>query len=68
MNNPYLLIAWDTYEPCPGTGNWLGCFKTYQEAAEQIELLEDSIHFRYSIRGIKYDGYQIVDLRYWTNR
>jgi hypothetical protein len=37
MNKPYLLIAGDYY-PSGDTGDWIGCFSTYEEAKEQESL------------------------------
>ena len=32
MNKPYLLIAGENFYPSDGTGDWVGCFSTYEEA------------------------------------
>jgi len=37
MNKPYLLIAGDNYYPSADTGDWVGCFSTYEEAKAQVE-------------------------------
>jgi|LakMenEpi05Aug10_1017310.scaffolds.fasta_scaffold07305_2 hypothetical protein len=41
MNKPYLLIAGDYY-PSGDTGDWIGCFSTYEEAKEQVEFVVSS--------------------------
>ena len=33
----YLLIAGDNYYPSADTGDWVGCFSTYEEAKAQVE-------------------------------
>jgi hypothetical protein len=67
MKMPYLLIAGDWYYPHPGTGNWLQCFETEEEA---LNLISDGGHGIYTIKGFSdhgdYDWYRIVDLRNWT--
>jgi hypothetical protein len=40
MNKPYLLIAGDFYHPSADTGDWIGCFSTYEEAKAQVEVKE----------------------------
>ena len=42
MKKPYLLIAGDCYD----TGDWIGCFETYEEAKQQVEVKE--IHQYYT--------------------
>ena len=34
---PYLLIVGDTYYPESGTGDWIGCYKTEEEAKEETK-------------------------------
>jgi hypothetical protein len=79
MNKPYLLIAGDCYYPSDGTGDWIECFSTVEEAREQIEYIDNpqfftkgekkgqikSNHITYKIRGRVLDWYEIVDLREW---
>ena len=36
----YLLIAGDNYYPSADTGDWIGCFSTYEEAKAQVEVKE----------------------------
>ena len=36
----YLLIAGDNYYPSADTGDWVGCFSTYEEAKAQVEVKE----------------------------
>lgn len=65
MNKPYLLIAGDYYYPSPHTGDWVGCFSTYEEAKAQVEPKKTK---GYTVNGWEwgYDWYEIVDLREWT--
>lgn len=60
MNKPYLLIAGERYYPWRGTGNWKGCYATWEEAdaaGERLcsKTLED-----------RCEWYEVVDLRGWT--
>lgn len=57
MNKPFLLIAGDNYYPDAGTGDWVECFTTREEA---LIIAEEKIR-----NGC--DWYKIVDLREWTN-
>lgn len=53
MKKPYLLIAgWDYY-PSRGTGDWVACFETKEEAL-QFEIKS------------YYEWKKVVDLREWT--
>ena len=67
MKKPYLLIAGDYYYPAVGTGDWLQCFETEEEARSVISLARNGT---YIINGFgnrdNYDWYKIVDLRKWT--
>jgi len=53
MNKPYLLIAGWYHYPSSRTGDWRGTYSTYEEAEA-------------ALKNIKYDWYEIVDLRLWT--
>lgn len=57
MKKPYLLIVGFDYYPSRGTGDWIKCFETEEEA-----LLFDAEHFE--DRG--YDWKEVIDLRKWT--
>jgi hypothetical protein len=68
MNKPYLLIAGDYYYPSCDTGDWIGCFSTYEEAKEQVESVAP---YNFKVKGGEYGSrqcawYEIVDLREWT--
>lgn len=56
MKKPFLLIAGDKYYPSSRTGDWKGCFKTYEEAEKHLQSYEEGY----------YDWWTIVDLREWT--
>lgn len=68
MNKPFLLIAgWDYY-PIRGTGDWVGCFASYEEAEKMIEKV-DGCYIKIPIKKINndtVDWYEIIDLREWT--
>jgi hypothetical protein len=57
---PYLLIAGYQYYPDRGTGDWIGCYATEEEAEKKWKLLQLT---EYS----PYDWYDIVDLREWMD-
>ena len=58
---PYLLIAGYQNYPFSGTGDWIDCYKTEEEAKEKWEKISSK-----SKQG--YGRYEIVDLRDWMNR
>ena len=66
----YLLIAGENYYPSRRTGDWIGCFETYEEALNQVKI--EKYDFRgqvcesYTVNGSDRDWYEIVDLREWT--
>ena len=64
MKKPFLLIAWDLYDAEGGTDDWIGCYKTLEEAEDQVQ--KHSTYGFYYINGVSYDCYKIVDLREWT--
>lgn len=55
MKKPFLLIAGDDYYPERSTYNWKGCYETF-----------DAAHDAFMILNGRYDWYNIVDLREWT--
>lgn len=59
----YLLIAGEFYYPSRRTGDWIGCFETYEEALNQVKI--EKYDFRYIVNGSERDWYEIVDLRRW---
>jgi len=79
---PFLLIAGDNYYPEAYTGNWIGCFSTYEEAATKVTLVEHKriiTHGKrkgqeeitgksHQIDGRDYDWWDIFDLREWTEK
>ena len=58
---PYLLIAGDNCYPLSGTGDWIACYETKEEAEEKWEEISSKSKYRY-------DWYEIVDLREWMDR
>ena len=67
MNKPYLLIAGEHFYPSADTGDWVGCFSTYEEAKAQVEPKKTK---GYTVNGWEWDcdWYKIVDLREWTEQ
>ena len=78
----YLLIAGEDYYPSHRTGDWIGCFETYEEALSQIEVKKHHQYYTkgknkgeikdtyesYVVNGSECDWYEIVDLREWIQR
>lgn len=60
----FLLIAGQGYYPKMGTGDWIACFETEEEAKSKVK---DRGIYPSSclIDGCEYDWYRIVDLREW---
>lgn len=63
MNKPFLLIAGYTYYPERGTGDWIDCFASREEAEKMVKRTE---YGRYKIKHSTMDWYEIIDLREWT--
>ena len=64
----FLLIAGASYYPQSGTGDWVGCFDTYEEAEAQIKIDYSKGVERKLINGDEVDWYDIVDLEEWMNK
>ena len=66
MKKPYLLIAGHHYYPDSGTGDWIECFESYENAYNSITVVKDDRYYGSCIiNGTKYQWYDIVDLRNW---
>lgn len=75
----FLLIAGDTYYPEGGTGDWIGCFQTYEEAVSKVSIVEHKRTITrgklkgqeeitgksYQIDGRNYDWWDVEDLDVW---
>ena len=57
MKKPYLLIAGDNRVLLAGSGDWIACYETLEEA----NIVKDDF-----ARNRDYDWYEIVDLREWA--
>ena len=78
--NWFLLIAGDCYYPQADTGDWIGCFPTFDAARAQVTDVvhkrtitkgvkkgqQEVTHTSHSINGREYDWFDIVDLREWV--
>lgn len=68
----FLLIAGEYYYPSNGTGDWIGCFETYEEALSQVKVEEydfrGKICHAYIVSGSERGWYEIVDLREWIEK
>lgn len=62
--NFFLLIAGDFYYPKNGTKDWIGTFKSQEEAQSQVEIGPEE----YQINGKPYNWYEIVDLKKWITK
>ena len=56
MDKPYLLIVNEHYYPSNGTGDWKGCYTTYEEAEEDGKKLVD-----------EYTDFYVINLKDWAN-
>jgi hypothetical protein len=56
MKKPYLLIAGWNYYPASGTGDWIGCFETE----------EDALNYNISEYRDSHNWKKVIDLREWT--
>jgi hypothetical protein len=65
LKKRYLLTAGDNYYPESGTGDWKGCFETFEEAKAQVSNAGPA---RYKVAGYTstFDWYQIIDLATWV--
>lgn len=75
----FLLIAGSNYYPSSGTGDWVGCFETREDAKDVVEeiLYHDyfsrgkrkgqikSTHKTYKVSGSNFDWIKIVNLDHW---
>lgn len=69
MNKPFLLIAGDDYYPQNGIHDWVGRFKTYEEAEDIVEKTYSkpgkAYAVYYKVNGRNVDWYKIVNLETW---
>lgn len=66
----YLLIAGDQYYPSGSTDDWIDTFETFEEAKSMVTIawsydLNKNIFY---INDLKYDWYEIVNLREWIEK
>jgi hypothetical protein len=52
----YLLIAGYSYYPESGTGDWIACYNTEEDAIKAMNALKDNDD---------YEWFDIVDLKEW---
>ena len=45
MKKPYLLIGGPCYYPSGDTNDWIGCFETYEEAQQKVEVIKQHIYY-----------------------
>lgn len=73
MNNPFLLIVGENYYPGAGTRDWKGRYESYEEALDQIKIINHPERFHLTPKGNKkvdchsYDSYQLTDGEYEFN-
>lgn len=69
LKKPFLLILNNKYYPREGTGDWIGCFATREQALAHVDTFEH--HGETTERGELPDGtsqinpFAIIDLRRW---
>ena len=69
----FLLTAGAGYYPEAGTGDWVGCYESREEAVALVREvtteygpgISDS---HYVIHNRKHDWYEIIDLRDWMTK
>jgi len=75
----FLLMAGDNQYPEAYTGDWIGCFSTFDEAKSKVSFVEhkrkilfgalkgkeEITHSSYQINGKNFDWYDIIDLQDW---
>jgi hypothetical protein len=64
----FLLLAGDNYYPVRGTGDWIGCYSTKEEAEAQIKIDYSKGFKRKLVNGREHDWYDIIDLEEWMNK
>ena len=70
---PYLLIAGLQYYPDGADGDWIGCYKTREEAEAMMTYTSGKTHLwqvaEHPDYGKNYDvdWYRIIDLREWIS-
>jgi len=78
----FLLLAGCNYYPEGGTGDWIGCYSSYEEAEAQIKFEETYEYYskgtrkgeiketykKIFVNGQEHDWYDIVDLEEWMNK
>jgi len=68
---PFLLIAGFSYYPSGGSGEWRGCYETYDEARKWVteRTMDESYRFNVYDKNTNTidacDWFEIVDLREW---
>ncbi len=70
---PYLLIAGYKYYPDCADGDWVGCYKTREEAEKMMTYTSGKAHSWQVAQHPRYgknhsvDWYEIIDLRGWIS-
>jgi hypothetical protein len=78
----FLLIAGHNYYPEASTGDWIGCFSTYEEAVSKVTFVEHKRMITHGKRkgqeeitgrspqidGRNYDWWEVVDLQDWIEK
>jgi hypothetical protein len=77
---PFMLIAGDNCYPQGGVDDWIRTYATFEEAKSAVSIVENKrtitkgnrkgeeevVSTDYKIGERRYDWYDIVDLREWT--
>lgn len=67
MPKYFLLIAGHGYYPREGTRDWKKCYMTYEDAISHVKTKKSGKLVSYTIHNVKYDWFEIVDLRDYIN-
>jgi hypothetical protein len=63
--NWFALFAGSDYYPAGGSGDFVACFPSREEAEGQVVETRSNAFEKYIVAGAKRDWYEIVDLREW---
>jgi hypothetical protein len=75
MNKPFLLIVGNDYYPARSTGDWIGCYSSYEEAKSKIIIFGNDEWWYGKLNepnsknhNDEFNWYDIIDLRQWCEK
>lgn len=68
FSKPFLLIAGETLYPSAFTEDWVGCYRTYDEAMGAVVIPDPECPWKgpFMVEGRSCDWYEVVNLREWA--